>query len=996
MDTYRFTDGKSLGECYKIVIKERMMNKDLKIKIKIDSDTGELIVTKREFDKLGKSVQTTERYTDKFAKRLTTMAYAASGLYAINKAFDAIVSTTKEFVNTAAQFEQFNTVLKTLEGNATKAASSMAWITEFSKTTPYELSQVTESFVKLRAYGIDPTDGSLRTLGDTASAMGKTIDQAVEAMADAVVGENERLKEFGIRASKIGDQIKYTWTNASGEMRQTVIQNNSEIIQSTLEAIFNSKYAGAMEQQSRTWNGLISNMKDNWTIFQNNIMDSGVFDYLKAIVAVVGDYMHDAFDSATSKSGEFATYVIDGIRAVIKGFGSLYDSLETFGDYFSVVGDLAELGFWGFQKATSRAALFLVQSFEGAFNFVIDGINSILETIEAVSLGTITFGRVDHVSWSSDELSRAQYVDAKVEAAKVQLQKDWNDLMGTGHGASFANKFLEQVEKAYEKLKNSVDNQSEKTDFGEAVEKIKPPVSTEEATQKLQDYAVAQEEVQKTIEDVSKGFEELNDTLQSDTGDSNTYTAVNNVTDGFDRLNDVTQNTQKTIIDATKSIERFSFAFSSKLIDSFRSNIDALSQVTQTSMQTANISYKDALSYANEVKSELIKNPLDVTIGKRYQEAYNTLLSSVDGYLKPTNFQTQSEYAFAQATVGMQVADFQDTAIKAIDVFDSMNALLESINQAFEDGILTDEEKATISGVATSVNKKNEVLLGSQGVVGAIETQEYYNNNGLAKDASLQPLYKGEDITTTVANQISGYAKDASLIGSNSVSTFIKKLMGDGEKGISLARIESTLPELQVATGLDGDLSNIKIYTHDTKTAVDNANIKGKTVETLDNLRVKSVTTDIKNLYEYFVPNSYGDGGHWETGSYPPSNATNVTLKANEGSTTRYEYYAKGGFTGIGFGKRDETGEVPAGIVHAGEWVAPHWMIRENPALFGALEMHRLGKKIPSKRIDTTNTDSNTKIEKYLFVLADEMKQMNRLLRRVTDGGEAMKTEVVS
>lgn len=36
--------------------------------------------------------------------------------------------------------------------------------------------------------------------------------------------------------------------------------------------------------------------------------------------------------------------------------------------------------------------------------------------------------------------------------------------------------------------------------------------------------------------------------------------------------------------------------------------------------------------------------------------------------------------------------------------------------------------------------------------------------------------------------------------------------------------------------------------------------------------------------------------------------------------------FAKGGFTGEGFGFTDETGEKPAGVVHHEEWVAPKWM----------------------------------------------------------------------
>lgn len=92
----------------------------------------------------------------------------------------------------------------------------MAWIGDFAATTPYDLAQVTESFIQLKAYGLDPVqNGLLRTLGDTSAAMGKPIEQAVEAIADAVTGENERLKEFGIKARVEGDEIVYAYTKTA-------------------------------------------------------------------------------------------------------------------------------------------------------------------------------------------------------------------------------------------------------------------------------------------------------------------------------------------------------------------------------------------------------------------------------------------------------------------------------------------------------------------------------------------------------------------------------------------------------------------------------------------------------------------------------------------------------------------------------------------------------------------------------------------------------------
>ena len=231
-------------------------------------------------------------------------------------------------VKTASEFEKFTTVLRTIEGSSSKAQSSMNWITKFAKTTPYELSQVTEAFIKLKSYGIQPTSGTLRVLGDTASAMGKPLNQAVEAMADAIVGENERLKEFGIRAAKQGDQIAYSWTDASGKAKHIIVENNSQIIESTLDAIFSSKYAGAMEDQSKTYAGMLSNMSDNWTVFKKQMMDAGAFDYIKAVIKTVGDSFSSMYSATLKNTDVFTKGLMESFKSIVVGLGKLGNAFE--------------------------------------------------------------------------------------------------------------------------------------------------------------------------------------------------------------------------------------------------------------------------------------------------------------------------------------------------------------------------------------------------------------------------------------------------------------------------------------------------------------------------------------------------------------------------------------------------------------------------------------------------------------------------------------------
>jgi phage-related minor tail protein len=115
-------------------------------------------------------------------------------------------------LKSAGEMQKMNVALETaFQGNKEEAAKASKFITDFAATTPYELAQVQGAFVKLKNMGLDPSKEAMTSYGDTASAMGKDLNDMVEAVADAATGEFERLKEFGIRSSSEGDRVKFTF-----------------------------------------------------------------------------------------------------------------------------------------------------------------------------------------------------------------------------------------------------------------------------------------------------------------------------------------------------------------------------------------------------------------------------------------------------------------------------------------------------------------------------------------------------------------------------------------------------------------------------------------------------------------------------------------------------------------------------------------------------------------------------------------------------------------
>lgn len=260
----------------------------------------------------------------------------ALGVGLLTIAYGGAAVAGNQLLGTASQFEKFQTILETTEGSAAKAKAAMGWVTNFAVKTPYELDQVTDSFVKLRAYGLDPTQGLLQSLGDTSAAMGKPLMQAVEAIADAVTGENERLKEFGIRASKSGDTITYAYTNAAGKMvKASVDAGNRIAIQQKLMEIMNEKYAGSMGRLSRTWDGMMSNLADMFMKFQLMIMDAGLFDWMKGKLGGILETINQM--EADGRLKAWATEIGDTIK-------TLLDQVWTFAT--GLAGIVSELGSW--------------------------------------------------------------------------------------------------------------------------------------------------------------------------------------------------------------------------------------------------------------------------------------------------------------------------------------------------------------------------------------------------------------------------------------------------------------------------------------------------------------------------------------------------------------------------------------------------------------------------------------------------------------------------
>lgn len=155
-----------------------------------------------------------------------------------------------------ADFEALGARMNTaFEGDKEKAAEYFKWANEFANQTPFSNDEVIDATVRLKSYRYDPKR-MMTMLGDFAGAYGKTLEQSIEAYADASHGEFERLKEFGITKQQILDYAK-------NEMGTSVKMSGEQIkgmdtFMKALEGLIKSRSKDGMKNLANTLKGMFS------------------------------------------------------------------------------------------------------------------------------------------------------------------------------------------------------------------------------------------------------------------------------------------------------------------------------------------------------------------------------------------------------------------------------------------------------------------------------------------------------------------------------------------------------------------------------------------------------------------------------------------------------------------------------------------------------------------------------------------------------------------
>lgn len=351
---------------------------DIKVGLTLDNDSfkvemrraGELIKQfKQNLDSTSKSVKNIELHTSGFSARMrhavTTISLARGALVNLN---DLFLGIPRAVAGASGEIERMQKLMEGLaksskevvNGNKTAAETAKEWtgyVFEMSKNAPFEVNAITDSFVKLKTAGLDPTDSSLKALVDSVAKYGGTSEQlkrasvAIQQMGGkGVISMEELRQQLG---EAVPDAIQLMATGVGMSMKDLVkkISLGQVEASSALDRMFTMmkiQNDGAAQAMMDSWTGQLSRLKTNITLLLNNIGNSGGKDNsFFAEIKKQLKALNDEFDRPEMK--RFAAELGEAFAKIARGAAEAIKFVVKFSDEISAAAKIL-VTFWAVKK----------------------------------------------------------------------------------------------------------------------------------------------------------------------------------------------------------------------------------------------------------------------------------------------------------------------------------------------------------------------------------------------------------------------------------------------------------------------------------------------------------------------------------------------------------------------------------------------------------------------------------------------------------------------
>lgn len=233
-------------------------------------------------------------------KKMKTLITGFIAAYGGKKLWDLLIGSN-------AEMEQYTTSLEVMLGSASKASAMIEKMRDFAAKTPLTLENVISGGSLLMNYGVDESNliDTMTKLGDLASGNAEKMDRITLAYGQMlakgkVTGEElMQMTEAGVPLqTALAESIGVT-----GEEFSKMVSAGKVGIDDLNKAITglttgDGKFAGMMEKQSQTMQGMLSTLQDNISEFLRK-MGEGAFGEVKSALQEASDLLAEWEEDGT-------------------------------------------------------------------------------------------------------------------------------------------------------------------------------------------------------------------------------------------------------------------------------------------------------------------------------------------------------------------------------------------------------------------------------------------------------------------------------------------------------------------------------------------------------------------------------------------------------------------------------------------------------------------------------------------------------------------------
>lgn len=282
-----------------------------------------------------KSIKNIEHGVTGLLPRLRDYAITASILKGgISNLAHVTVGWQKTLLDNIGNVERMTFLLKGMSNAATDAGrilesqQNLGYMLDMAEKAPFSLNEMTNSFVKFKSVGLDPMDGSLKSLTDAVASFGGN-DQilhrasvAIQQMAGKGVISMEELRQ------QLGEAVPNAIKLMARSMGMTYQQLVQAVSKGRVEAKsalarmfseFERTMGGSSERMMETWSGMLAKLQTRWLKFQLALGETGYFQEVKdALAGVLEEMTPERLAEIASSIGKALLALTKGIISITK------------------------------------------------------------------------------------------------------------------------------------------------------------------------------------------------------------------------------------------------------------------------------------------------------------------------------------------------------------------------------------------------------------------------------------------------------------------------------------------------------------------------------------------------------------------------------------------------------------------------------------------------------------------------------------------------------